>query len=81
MKEMSQAAASDGQVYTVNYDNLQPGTQPTYCPCLKTKKHHKIQLKMSPGQLSPYFRAYTIPTNQNLRIFIYLDTHFIFFNL
>ena len=53
--------------------------KPIYCPCLKTKKHQKIQLKVSTGQISPYFRVYGVPKNMNLRTFINIDTHFILF--
>ena len=76
---LSQAAACDGQVYTVNYTNSQPGTQTNLLPLFEDWKHYKIQLNVNPGQIQPppHIREDTIPTHINLRIFIYLDTYFI----
>ena len=46
---LSQAAACDGQVYTVNYSNTQPGTQTDLLPLFEVWKHHIIQLNESAG--------------------------------
>ena len=74
---VSQSAACDGHIYTVNNSNAQPGTQTILLTLFEEKKHHKIQLKENAGQNPTYFTEYSTPTYINLRIFMYLDTYFI----
>ena len=53
METLSQAATCDNQVYTVNYNNTQPGTQTNLLPLTEDQRHHKIQLNVSDAQIPP----------------------------
>ena len=75
---LSQTAACDSQVYTVNFDNPHPGTQTNIFPLFKDQKQHKIQINVSVKQICPNFGVYTIPTYENIRMSFYLET-FLFF--
>ena len=73
---VAQAVACDGQVYTVNYDNPQPGTKTNPFTLFEDKKQQKIHLKVCAGHITSYFGENTRLTYIKLRISVYLDTYF-----
>ena len=50
---VSQAAACDGQVHSVNYCSTQPGTQTNLLPLFEDQRHYEIQLNVNAGQIPP----------------------------